>query len=519
MEACLRSVVSVAFSESCRLYSRPLRRHRARLGTTGPRQSTWRVASSRLSGGDTESEIPLSQEASISTSFEFSYWVEVQHLLKLSAPSFFHSFLAFSLTSVVFIFIGRIGALQLSIASLANSFFYLTGASIIAGLCMGVETIGGQAHGAGNARLVALTYVQGIALSLVACIVVSLIWSRAEWIFLLLGQNPEISRSAARYLQLMIPYLFIDALFLCQTKSLTSRGIVRPSMIACGCALALAPLLSWLLMFKTQLGMNGAPLTLGLTTFCMLSIQTLLARSHRLPLGPSSKWLKDCWKKLRKYLSVTLPGLATVCCEWWTYEIFTVLAGLVAHPELSLGLMGAADSVINIVFVVALSVAGGVIIRVSNFLGAGQKQAAIASAQTAVCAALFLETLGLVTVWKYAHQLSRIWFRDVAVAELFTSLLPLIGITEWGSGISFVLGAVLRACNRGKFEFLANFATYWFVGVPLGIILGFPFQLGVKGFWIGLAAASQLQFLILSIVVCRLDFDVEIERAQKLTIL
>ena len=480
----------------------------------------WRCLCSRtdFDGPTSLSTKSMSKSPLLDGTLEFSFWRECLALLTLSTPAFFQGFLAISLTSVVYLFMGRLGSLPLSIASLSFSLFSLTGASVISGLSMGIETIGGQANGAGNAQLVSVAFLQGLFSSLIACLVISLVWSQAEWVFLKLGQTPSIATKAAHYLQLLIPYLFTEAIFSCQTKALEARGIVRPTTIACGVAILVSPLLSWFLIFKTRYSMYGGPI--ALTLISLFIAVTLSIWTHPVKIvepGSVAQMMKEGWGSFRRYMSVTLPGLGTLCSEWWSYEIFTVAAGILSSPELSLGIMGASNSIINILFVVALGLATGVLVRVSNFLGAGFKRRAMTSARTAVFVAVIIETVSLITICYFARPISRIWFSDPTAESIFVTALPLISLTEWGSGMSFVLGGILRACNRGKYELFANFGCYWFVGIPLGFFLGFALHMGVIGFWIGLATAAQLQFIVLALVVRQLNFDLEMKRAHQLT--
>jgi len=180
-------------------------------------------------------------------------------------------------------------------------------------------------------------------------------------------------------------------------------------------------------------------------------------------------------------------------------------------------MMGAANSIINISFVFALGMGAGVLARVSNLIGRGWKNMASRSVKTAVAFAVTVESSLLIFLSVFADSIGKIWFVDPSVAAEFAAVVPLIGIAEWGSGLSYVLGAILRSCNRGRSVFLANFLSYWFVGLPLGVCLGFGLDLGVKGFWMALALSSQLQFCALSLAVAKIDYGVEVMRAKKFT--
>jgi hypothetical protein len=62
---------------------------------------------------------------------------------------------------------------------------------------------------------------------------------------------------------------------------------------------------------------------------------------------------------------------------------------------------------------------------------------------------------------------------------------------------------------------LLHFATYWLLGLPLGVLLGFHFGLGALGLWMGVASATACQAVALHAwVAARLDWRAEVKRSQ-----
>lgn len=464
-------------------------------------------------------ERPIETSALVGVPAERGLREELSAFLRLSGPGFTHGILAFGMTSIVLFYVGQLGSLELSIASLASSFFYLTGASIAVGLALGIDTLCGQANGAGNKQMVFSTARTAICVCTFASFLVAILWTRSEWIFVKLGQDQVIAKSAALYLQLMIPYLFLDVLYTCLSKLLISQGIVRPMTIASTCSLLLVPFLSWILIFKTNLALHGAPLTLFLIGLTSVVILRCLVRDPEPSLKTPSitAWIKDGLTGWKQYLLTALPGLASVCSEWWCYEVFTLLAGTLPNASYTLGVMGVSNSLINILFVIAIGLSSASSVRISNFLGAGLKKSAKKSAWTGLSLALISESTMLLIVSLLAKRISQFWFREPQAQALCASVLPIVGLTEWGSGVSYVFIGILRACNRLPFGLAANVGAYWLVGVPLGAWLGIRCGRGVVGFWTGLATAAILQAIALLIIFLRIDFDIEMKRAQKLT--
>ncbi|KAG8081571.1 hypothetical protein GUJ93_ZPchr0010g11126 [Zizania palustris] len=60
--------------------------------------------------------------------------------------------------------------------------------------------------------------------------------------------------------------------------------------------------------------------------------------------------------------------------------------------------------------------------------------------------------------------------------------------------------SVARGCGWQHFGAYVNLGSFYLVGIPLGLFLGFGLKMDGKGLWMGIACGSVLQFLLLSII-------------------
>jgi len=126
-----------------------------------------------------------------------------------------------------------------------------------------LETLCGQAVGAGKLNMLGV-YMQRswVLLSMTAC-VLCFLYIFAGPFLILIGQDPEISRAAGKFAIWMLPQLFAYALNFPVAKFLQTQSKVIVIAAISGVAMAVHPLLSWLLIMKAEWGLVGAAVVLN----------------------------------------------------------------------------------------------------------------------------------------------------------------------------------------------------------------------------------------------------------------
>ncbi|KIA92109.1 multidrug transporter [Pedobacter kyungheensis] len=92
-----------------------------------------------------------------------------------------------------------------------------------------------------------------------------------------------------------------------------------------------------------------------------------------------------------------------------------------------------------------------------------------------------------------------IYTEDLSVVAIAAQLLIIAGFFQLFDGTQVVGLGVLRGLGDVNIPTFITFLAYWVVGIPVGYLLGFKFNLGVNGIWYGLTfgllTASILLFL------------------------
>ncbi|XP_022851466.1 protein DETOXIFICATION 39-like, partial [Olea europaea var. sylvestris] len=172
-------------------------------------------------------------------------------------------------------------------------------------------------------------------------------------------------------------------------------------------------------------------------------------------------------------------------------------------------------SINSILYTVAVGFNAAASVRVSNELGAGNPKSAAFSIFVVNFVSFILALAVAAMVLWQRHRISYIFTSGDTVANAVSELCPFLSVTLILNGIQPILSGVAVGCGWQAFVAYINVGCYYVVGVPLGCLLGFKFDFGIKGIWSGIIGGAMMQIIILLWVICRTDWNTEVEKARK----
>ncbi|MED6136465.1 Protein DETOXIFICATION 17 [Stylosanthes scabra] len=119
--------------------------------------------------------------------------MEAKKQLWLAGPLIAVSLLQYSLQMISIMFVGHLGNLPLSGASLGSSFASVTGYSVLLGIGSALETLCGQAYGARQYHMLGIHTQRAMVVLIALSIPLSLIWFCTSNVLTVMRQNHEIS--------------------------------------------------------------------------------------------------------------------------------------------------------------------------------------------------------------------------------------------------------------------------------------------------------------------------------------
>nr|KAJ0224950.1 hypothetical protein LSAT_V11C100011560 [Lactuca sativa] len=405
---------------------------------------------------------------------------ELKQQLKLAGPLCLVSFLDYSLQIISVMFIGHLGELSLSVASMASSFAAVTGSHFLLGTGSVLETFCGQAYGAQQYHMLGVYTQRAMLVLMLIAIPISIIWTYTGTIFIWFGQDVEISMKAETYTRWLIPSIFPYGILQCQFRFLQAQSNTKVLMLSSGFTCLVHILACWILIFKFGLRSNGAALACAISYWIQVSFLAIYIKFSRA--------FEKTWTGFSKEAFLNLEDL-----EYWAYEFLVLMSGLLPNPKLEISMMS---------------------VRVSNELGAGRPQAAHRAAHVVMLVAM---TEGLVVsfilvvvrdLWGY------LFTYEVEVVSYLSFIMPILALSNFCDGIQGVLSGIVRGCGWQKIGAFVNLGAYYLVGLPFAILWTFVFSYGGKGLWMGIIGGSGIQALLFIYIVMHTNWDQEAKKAH-----
>ena len=253
---------------------------------------------------------------------------------------------------------------------------------------------------------------------------------------------------------------------------------------------------NWCLMLGhcgcRPLGIAGSGLATLLSSVLMFTALLLVVgvakpfRHYRLLDG---FWRPD-WTLLRALWRLGLPMAAALSFEVTMFNAAVFLMGLIGAA--SLAAHSIAIQLASLTFMVPLGIGQAVTVRVGRAYGAQNPEAIRRAGWTAFWLAVtFMATMSLAIVLAPRFWISA--FLDItdpnnaAVIDLAVSFLMFAALFQIADGAQAVGSGMLRGLQDARTPMLYALTGYWGIGLPLGVVLAFPFGLDGIGIWIGLS--------------------------------
>lgn len=403
------------------------------------------------------------------------------------------------------VMVGRLpnSAVAIGAVSLGSILFHTW--SLFGGcLLLGLDTLVSQAYGAGRVA----DCHRSLWSALYLLIPLAPAFMLINWIMAAalprFGVNPAVLPSAMSYIRVLnwgtLPLL----LYFGFRRYLQGISIVKPVMFSLISANLVNLFGNWVLIYGhlgcRAMGTDGSAWATDAARVYMAGtlIATAVYYDRVRHSGMFRVSLAFDWPRLRRLLALGVPAATHVMLELAVFGLATALisrldpASLAGH-QIALNAAGLS-------FMVPLGISAAAAVRVGHLIGGGDPASAGRAGWSAMACGVAFMGLAAIAFLAVPRQIAYIYTRDPAVVQMTVTLLAIAAAFQLFDGCQTVAAGALRGAGNTRTPMLCNLVFYWFVGLPLGAVLGFRYHWGAPGIWIGLCLGVILIGLALLLV-------------------
>lgn len=153
------------------------------------------------------------------------------------------------------------------------------------------------------------------------------------------------------------------------------------------------------------------------------------------------------------------------------------------------------------------------LVRVANELGAGNAEGAKFASIVCVFTSLLVGILFWVLILAIPDKLAMIFTSTTSVITMVEQLSVLLSFTVLLNCIQPVLSGVAVGSGWQALVAFVNIGSYYIVGVPLGLVMGWFLDFGIEGIWCGMISGTVVQTLILTFITVRCKWEKQVQKA------
>ncbi|XP_033996120.1 multidrug and toxin extrusion protein 1-like isoform X2 [Trematomus bernacchii] len=471
---------------------------------------------------------------------------EIVHFLKLAGPVVISQMMSFLIGFVSMVFCGHLGKTELAGVALAIAVINVTGISIGCGLASACDTLISQTYGSGNLKRVGVILQRGVLILLLACFPCWAVLINTQPILLAVRQSTEVARLSQLYVKIFMPALPAAFMYQLQLRYLLNQGIMWPQVISGAMGNILNVIINYIFLNRLDLGITGSAAANAISQYSLAVFLFVYICFRGLHKATWDGWSAECLQEWGPFLRLAIPSMLMLCLEWWLYEIAGFLAGIISEVEL--GAQSIVYQLASIAYMFPMGISVAASIRVGNALGAGNtEQAKLSSKVSFICACCVSCLIGVVLI-VFKDLVGYIFTTEKDIIQRVSDVMKMYGVIHVAEAIAVrnfchinhiislqsernqtfffffftflfisspqgVTGGIVRGTGKQMIGAVCNLVGFYLIGLPIGVSLMFPVQMGIVGLWSGLLISVLIQSVFFIVFLCKLNWTKVTEEA------
>ncbi|OIT26879.1 PREDICTED: protein DETOXIFICATION 27-like [Nicotiana attenuata] len=441
-------------------------------------------------------------------------WIETKKLWHIVGPSIFSRIASYTMNVITQGFAGHLGEVELAAISISNTVIVGLNFGLLLGMASALETLCGQAFGAKKHHMLGIYMQRSWIVLFLCCFLLLPLYIFATPILKALGQPDDVAELSGVVALWFIPLHFSFAFQFPIQRFLQSQ-LKTPVLAWVSLAvLAIHTVVSWLFVYKMNLGIVGAAVALDISwwlLFIGLFGYTACGGCPETWSGFSTQAFSGLWEFIR----LSAASGVMLCLENWYYRILMLMTGYLENATLALDALSICMNINGWEMMIPLAFLAATGVRVANELGAGRGKAAKFATVVSVAQSTVIGLIFCVVIMIYQDKFALIFSSSLDVLNAVKKISCLLAVTILLNSVQPVLSGVAVGSGWQSKVAYINLGCYYLVGVPLGVLMGMVLNTGLEGMWAGMIfGGTALQTIILAFITYRCDWEKEAEKAR-----
>ncbi|KAM2647492.1 hypothetical protein TB1_000732 [Malus domestica] len=440
-------------------------------------------------------------------------FVETTKLWSIAGPIAFNILCNYGVNSFTNIFVGHIGNVELSAVAISLSVISNFSFGFLLGMASALETLCGQAFGAGQVDMLGVYMQRSWIILFAACIAILPLYIYSAPVLKLLGQEDDIADLAGKFSIQTIPQMFSLAINFPTQKFLQAQSKV--GVLAWIGFISLIAHIGILFLFIKVFGWGtgGAAAAYDISAWGMALAQVVYIVGWCTDGWKGLSWL--AFKELWSFAKLSIASAVMLCLEIWYFMTIIVLTGHLDDPVIAVGSLSICMNVNGWEGMLFIGINAAISVRVSNELGSAHPRAAKYSVIITILESLLIGMIFALVILAAKDHFAIIFTESKEMQQAVSRLAFLLSVTMLLNSVQPVISGVAVGGGWQALVAYINLFCYYIVGLPLGFLLGYRTSLRVEGIWIGMIFGTLLQTLILLYIVYNTNWNKEVEQASE----
>jgi MATE family multidrug resistance protein len=431
---------------------------------------------------------------------------EVRAMLALAWPLALTNLSQIALVVTDTLFLGRLGELPLAAATLGGNLYFIA-MSLPFGLAFATSAMMAQEMGRvrHHVREMRRTFRQAVWLGLLVYPPIAVVLWNSAALLRATGQDPALAEAAQTFVRAMMWGMVPFYTFLLLRGFLSALERPQAALWVSLAAIAVNAFLDYLLVAGgfgvTPLGVLGAGIASASSNlFMLLALVAVMALDRRVArFHLAGRFWRTDFRRMAEIVRIGLPIAGSMLMEIGVFSGTALVMGWFGPAAVAAHAV--ALQVASSCFMVPMGVGQAATARVGLAAGAADRPGVRRAGWTAIGLAAGCMAATALLLVLLPHALAALFLPPelTETRNLAATLLMVAGLFQLADGVQVAAAGALRGLKDTRLPLLFAALGYWVLGLPVGMLLGFPGGMGPLGVWFGLATGLAIVAVLMTL--------------------